>query len=438
MSFEQRLYPMARPGAIAALLLVVCGALSRGADDPRFAWEPNSRIVFLGDSITQSGGYVNDVEAFLFTRFPDGHFAIINHGISSETISGTSEPDHDPRRPNAQDRFERDVADWEPDVLVACFGMNDGNYLPPELAPRAEYEAGIRWLIDKTKHAGIPRLVLLSPPPFDPYRRQVGDPDALHFGYKFPAIDYDHTLTNFAMFLKTLDHGGDWLLIDTHGALNEHLEKRRERRVSFHLSPDAVHPNATGHLLMASTLLRGLGPIPPLASAEIDVRARKVVTGWVRFEPPGDAAVRLTWTTGLPWPLAPDVDPESVKLAAIGSDFNRLELKVHGLDDGQYAVTSKYIGETEKNLGPLLSKAGEAGAILYFDEADPLFGKRQDQFRALLEARNKARYDAWRAAILTPDFADDLRLPADDARLTEELRQMAGARPWELIIRRAP
>jgi SpoVK/Ycf46/Vps4 family AAA+-type ATPase len=42
------------------------------------------------------------------------------------------------------------------------------------------------------------------------------------------------------------------------------------------------------------------------------------------------------------------------------------------------AVISKYIGETEKNLGRLFDAAEAGGAILLFDEADALFGKRSE------------------------------------------------------------
>jgi hypothetical protein len=42
------------------------------------------------------------------------------------------------------------------------------------------------------------------------------------------------------------------------------------------------------------------------------------------------------------------------------------------------AVVSKYIGETEKNLRRLFDAAGGGGAILFFDEADALFGKRSE------------------------------------------------------------
>jgi hypothetical protein len=42
------------------------------------------------------------------------------------------------------------------------------------------------------------------------------------------------------------------------------------------------------------------------------------------------------------------------------------------------AVVSKFIGETEKNLRRLFDAAEDSGAILFFDEADALFGKRSE------------------------------------------------------------
>ena len=39
---------------------------------------------------------------------------------------------------------------------------------------------------------------------------------------------------------------------------------------------------------------------------------------------------------------------------------------------------SKYIGDTEKNLKRVLSAAENDDAILFFDEADALFGKRSE------------------------------------------------------------
>ncbi|MDT5062500.1 MAG: hypothetical protein QOH63_2959 [Acidobacteriota bacterium] len=42
------------------------------------------------------------------------------------------------------------------------------------------------------------------------------------------------------------------------------------------------------------------------------------------------------------------------------------------------SVTSKYIGETEKNLAQLLARAEQSEVVLLFDEADSLFGKRTE------------------------------------------------------------
>jgi SpoVK/Ycf46/Vps4 family AAA+-type ATPase len=42
------------------------------------------------------------------------------------------------------------------------------------------------------------------------------------------------------------------------------------------------------------------------------------------------------------------------------------------------AVVSKYIGETEKNLNTIFTTAQSSNAILFFDEADALFGKRSE------------------------------------------------------------
>src|SRR5687768_9841054 len=49
-------------------------------------------------------------------------------------------------------------------------------------------------------------------------------------------------------------------------------------------------------------------------------------------------------------------------------------LNVLRVDLGE--VVSRYIGETEKNLDRIFAEAEQAGAVLLFDEADALFGKR--------------------------------------------------------------
>lgn len=53
----------------------------------------------------------------------------------------------------------------------------------------------------------------------------------------------------------------------------------------------------------------------------------------------------------------------------LGLDLNKIDLS---------GVVSKYIGETEKNLDRIFTAAESANAILFFDEADALFGKRSE------------------------------------------------------------
>ena len=60
---------------------------------------------------------------------------------------------------------------------------------------------------------------------------------------------------------------------------------------------------------------------------------------------------------------------ELEKLLATRSDAR---VAVIGLSE----VVSKYIGETEKNLARVFDAAEHGGAILFFDESDDLFGKR--------------------------------------------------------------
>jgi SpoVK/Ycf46/Vps4 family AAA+-type ATPase len=58
-----------------------------------------------------------------------------------------------------------------------------------------------------------------------------------------------------------------------------------------------------------------------------------------------------------------------VVASELGLDLYRIDLS---------AVVSKYIGETEKNLKRIFDAAEDGNAILFFDEADALFGKRSE------------------------------------------------------------
>ncbi len=92
---------------------------------------------------------------------------------------------------------------------------------------------------------------------------------------------------------------------------------------------------------------------------------------------------------------------------------NELHLDLYRIDLSQ--VVSKYIGETEKNLRRIFDAADEGGAILLFDEADALFGKRSevrdshDRYANIEISYLLQRMEAYRGlAILTTNMKNAL------------------------------
>jgi SpoVK/Ycf46/Vps4 family AAA+-type ATPase len=64
------------------------------------------------------------------------------------------------------------------------------------------------------------------------------------------------------------------------------------------------------------------------------------------------------------------------KTMAVEIISNELEMETYKIDLS--TVVSKYIGETEKNLSRIFEEAESSNCILFFDEADALFGKRSE------------------------------------------------------------
>jgi SpoVK/Ycf46/Vps4 family AAA+-type ATPase len=113
-------------------------------------------------------------------------------------------------------------------------------------------------------------------------------------------------------------------------------------------------------------------------------------------------------------------------------------------------LVSKYIGETEKNLKALFEAAETSGAVLLFDEADALFGKRSevkdshDRYANIEVAYLLQRIEAYRGlAVLTTNMKSALdraflrrirfvlNFPFPDAAAREAIwrRQFAGKAP---------
>ena len=98
---------------------------------------------------------------------------------------------------------------------------------------------------------------------------------------------------------------------------------------------------------------------------------------------------------------------------------NELGLELYRVDLA--TVVSKYIGETEKNLDRIFAAAEGSNAILFFDEADALFGKRSERLATPTTATRTSRSPTccrrWRATTAPSILATNFRSNIDDAFL---------------------
>jgi lysophospholipase L1-like esterase len=273
------------------LLLLVLLALSLPA---RAEFLPGvTRIAFLGDSITYAGQYVDLFEAFLFTQFPARDFEVIDCGLPSETVSGLSEVGHSGGkfpRPDLHERLDRVLAKARPQLIVACYGMNDGIYKPFDEIRARRFQEGIRKLREKAKAAGA-EVIHLSPPVFDSVPISGRVAPAGQESANAPYEGYDDVLTRYGAWLLEQRATG-WRVIDIHTPMKAALAKARETDIGFAFANDGVHANADGHALIADTLLAALAPdraekfraAPPSREllALIRKRGRLLADAWLK------------------------------------------------------------------------------------------------------------------------------------------------------------
>ncbi|MBY0458558.1 MAG: SGNH/GDSL hydrolase family protein, partial [Gemmataceae bacterium] len=166
------------------------------------------RVVFLGDSNTQAGGYVGLTTYYLEKLYPKKDFDIIGLGLASETLSGLSEDGHAGGqfpRPCLFERLDRLLEKARPEIVFACYGMNDGIYLPLDKDRTAAFQKGVTSLIEKCQKAGAKRVFLITPPIYD-------------FQPKKDEFNYDAVLTEYARWEAELKIDGV-TVIDMHTAM---------------------------------------------------------------------------------------------------------------------------------------------------------------------------------------------------------------------------
>ena len=204
------------------------------------------KILILGDSITHDGKYVEYLETVL-TANTDRHYDILDLGLSSETVSGLSEEGHANGkfpRPDLHERLERVLATTKPELILACYGMNCGIYLPLDDVRFQKYKDGIQFLRDKAKAAGA-TVIHVTPPTFEP-------------GAANKTPYYNDVLGAYGKWLLSQREKG-WQVVDIHSPMEAFIAAKKKADPKFMLAKDGVHPGEAGHWLMAQAILQSWG-----------------------------------------------------------------------------------------------------------------------------------------------------------------------------------
>ena len=231
--------------------MVLCQCQSPTSTETK---SPAEKVLILGNSITQQGQYVSMLQYLLHAYRPDLNLDMISIGLASETVSCLTEPDHPFPRPCLKERLDRALTKVKPDLVIACYGMNDGIYHPFDSLRFEAFQLGIQHLMAKTNDIGA-RLVILTPPPFDPIPivNKVVPMDAPEFGYQTPYAEYDQLLTLYSEWLMTLP-ADNLTVINLHRDLVQKIKARRQSNPAFTIAQDGIHPNNLGHAWIAASL----------------------------------------------------------------------------------------------------------------------------------------------------------------------------------------
>ncbi len=219
------------------------------------------RIVFLGDSITQGGDYVTDIECYLLSH--GYQFEIFSIGLSSESstdLTATENAGHLSRHgfghPFLSERLERTLSASKPDLLFSCYGMNDCGALPAGEEGLRRFQKAQEKIFEASKHFSIPNIVFCTPP----VRDSFGDPE------KFQA---SKNLEQYSEWLSQQSDRG-WKVVEIFAPMKDYLSEKRLSDPKFKLAEDGVHPGREGHFLMAKCILEQYFEVPKLNQTQAE------------------------------------------------------------------------------------------------------------------------------------------------------------------------
>lgn len=201
---------------------------------------PNTTLLFIGDSITDcgrerpvgrraglGGGYVSLVDAHLAATDPERPIRVLNTGISGNRVT------------DLRDRWQNDVLSLEPDWLSVMIGINDvwrhfDDALNPVQVSLDLYRETLDALLAKTR-ASLAGLALMTP-----YFVETNRQDPMR-----------SQMDTYSAVVRELAQKHDAVFVDVQAAFDRYLA----HRPSQSLCGDRVHPNLTGHMIIAQAFL---------------------------------------------------------------------------------------------------------------------------------------------------------------------------------------
>ena len=212
---------------------------------PDFAVQDGQTVLFVGDSITDCGrrgeraplgdGYACLFAEMVTARWPERDIRYVNKGIGGNRVT------------DLRERWADDVLGHRPDWLTILIGINDLHchlrQMPEAVSP-ALYRETYDRLLKLTRERTTAEIVLLEPFYIS---REPGDGT-------FRSLVLE-LLPAYIEVVHGLSRAYGTRLVQTHALFQEQLRQREAD--AFCAEP--VHPNRTGHMVIAVGLLRALG-----------------------------------------------------------------------------------------------------------------------------------------------------------------------------------
>ena len=206
-------------------------------------FKENSRVCFLGDSITHNNGYISHVVGYYKDNMPERKVKFFNCGVSGGAYKGAIE------------YFYDDILSHDPTHVVVAFGINDSGrdvLATPRRKERLDtlisryeiFKANARTFSELVLSHGI-KLILCTPAPYDEY---TDGPNA-------PLRGACALMVGYAAYIRALAKELGAELLD----YNAYLTRAIETDTEPVFSPDRVHPLPHGYYLIAKCVLENQG-----------------------------------------------------------------------------------------------------------------------------------------------------------------------------------